>query len=91
MGVNILKEDRAATAPGSSTQSYINQNLAIKQNMQANKMKWIALLEFSCPNRSPFGDVNTLLRSVINELTANFEQYGEITFQVYDSICSIRS
>ena len=83
MNLIILEEDKNATEPGSSSQSYQ------KVNMQPNQhglKKWIVLLEFSGPAGLLSRSIETSLQPVKFEL----ENLGGVTCDVYEFICSVR-
>ena len=70
MTLNILQEDRAATEPGSSSQSYLNVN--IKPTTNASMVKWVMLFEFPSTARQAVDGVQKMLNPVMNELSLTY-------------------
>ncbi|KAK5170270.1 uncharacterized protein LTR77_004856 [Saxophila tyrrhenica] len=80
MALHLFREDVAATAPGSQSQSYIYGNL--QQNQRVETVKWIVLVEFSQP-----GGSQTALRPIIDILSRLTDE-RVAAFDMYDFMCS---
>lgn len=89
MNLIILEEDKAATEPGSSSQSY--SNVKLKPTDERGRKKWIILFEFSTTTRQPVGGIDKILKPVVNELSVAYGKSGEMTFNVYEFLCSVRA
>ena len=89
MGFNVLQEDKAATEPGSSTESYINASF--KPSGASEMTKWIILSEFSVPARPPFGDVRQVLKPMVESLVLQYGPHLEMSYQEYEFMCSARA
>jgi hypothetical protein len=87
MSLNLLRENRAATEPGSSSQSYINVNLT--PSKESDTVKWIILFEFSAALRQPMGGVDKVLKPVVDELSKAYGQKGVIDIDTYSFICGV--
>ena len=88
MNFIMLQESKAATAPGSSSQSYLNVKL--KSSDDGDTKKCIAFLEFSGSARYPAAGVQGILKPLVDDLAA---KYGNdaVTNDVYEFMCSVRS
>jgi hypothetical protein len=84
MNLIILEEDKNATEPGSSSQSY--QNVKLQPDKYGIK-KWIVLLEFS----SPAGLLRQSIETSLKPLKVELENLGGVTCDVYEFICSVRA
>ena len=84
MNLIILEEDREATEPGSSSESYSN---AKRMATQDGIEKWIVLLEFSSPARLLGSRIQTSLQAVKDEL----QRLGGVSCDVYEFVCSARA
>lgn len=89
MNLIILEEDKAATEPGSSSQSYLNVRL--KPASEGGLKKWIVLFEFSSTVGQPLGGIWRFLKPVFDELSHAYGKVGTITLDVYEFMCSVRS
>ena len=89
LATTILREDRAATEPGSSSQSYLNVKL--KPSDEGATVKWIILVEFSSTARQPLGVVQEILKPVVDELSLAYGELGKLTFEVYEFIVVLAS
>lgn len=89
MNLIILQEDKEATGPGSSSQSYLNVKL--RPTNQGGLVKWIILFEFSTTSRQPLGGIQEILKPVVDELSLAYGKSGEMTFDVYEFMCSVRA
>ena len=86
MAWHLLCEDRAATAPGSASQSYINANL--NRIPESDTVRWVILLELSVPSESADKALNVL----VDDLSRRYSEHGEvvdITFDTYNMLCSV--
>lgn len=88
MNLVILKENKAATEPGSSSQSYLNVKL--KPRDEGDLMKWIVLFEFACSVRQPDIDVQKTLQPFIDDL-GSVAKVETTNLDVYEFMCSVRS
>lgn len=88
MTFHAMQEDRAATAPGSSTSSYANNPL--RSNADEDSSKWLLFFEFSTPARSPVGNAKDLLTPLFNELEQQYNSKGKASMRLYDFMCSVR-
>ena len=84
MNLIILEEDRKATEPGSSSQSYSN---ADRKANEDGIEKWILLLEFSSPAGLLGASFKTSLQAVKDEL----QTLGGMSCNVYEFVCSVRA
>jgi hypothetical protein len=89
MNLIMLEEDKAATEPGSSSQSY--SNVKLKPTNEGGRKKWIILFEFSTTTRQPVGGIEKILKPVVNELSVAYGKPSEMTFDVYEFLCSVRA
>jgi hypothetical protein len=89
MNLIILEEDKVATEPGSSSQSYLNVKL--KPTDEGGRKKWVVLFEFSTTTRQPVGGIEKILKPVVDELSVAYGKPGEMTFDVYEFLCSVRA
>ena len=83
MNLIILEEDKKATEPGSSSQSYQKVNLQPKQH---GLKKWIVLLEFS----GPAGLLGRSIEASLQPVKFELENLGGVTCDVYEFTCSVR-
>ena len=88
MNFILLQENKAATAPGSSSQSYLNVKL--KPSDGGDTKKYIAFLEFSNSARHPVGGVQGILKPLADELAAKYGNDAVIN-DVYEFMCSVRA
>ncbi len=91
MSLHLVREDAAATQPGSTSQSYINSNL--KSSEDRGIIRWVMLLEFSRRWDATHEGVRDVLKPVIDELSGASEAQKDVTFDihVYDLMCSVNS
>lgn len=89
MNVILLEEDKAATEPGSSSQSYLNVKL--KPTNESGLKKWIVLFEFSTAARHPTGSIEKTIKPVVDELSTAYGKLGGIASNVYEFLCSVRA
>lgn len=80
----ILQENRAATEPGSSSQSY--KDVKVGSNGNAEGTRCIVLVEFSSP---PYTDARTILEHLLSQLRSRSEENGGVTLNVYNLMCSL--
>ena len=88
MNLIVLHEDKAATDPGSSSQSYLNVKLTPRDD--GNTKKCIALLEFSGSARHPAVDIQRSLEPLVNELADSYGSDVLTAYDIYEFICSVR-
>ena len=86
MAVHLLREDAAATEPGSASQSYANVKL--KRNASIGVSKWICLWEFSSPNHSPFLNAHAALKDYKDEVSLSVLESAAIGVRTYSILCS---
>jgi hypothetical protein len=84
MAVHLLREDKAATAPGSQSQSYVNGNLASDEDADAQRL--VLLLEFSVPSRGVLSK-----KRMVDYCYSAFDEGGagrnQLELTWYDLLC----
>jgi hypothetical protein len=89
MNLIMLQENKAATAPGSSSQSYLNVRL--KPSDDGDTKKYIAFFEFSSSARHPTGGIHKDLKPLADELAAKYGREAVTTNDIYEFMCSVRA